>query len=315
MSRILLTDAERFPFDASDRAAVAAAGHELVELEGHDPEAIASAGRDAGAVLIYHARMTAGLIGRLERCRVLARCGGGYDNIDVAAARAAGMEVVYVPDYGVDEVADHAMALLLACARRLAASDAALRGGRWLPYAQLGSMHRLRGRRLGLVGFGRIARAVAERARGFGLEIAAHDPHADPAPDALALGLAELLETSDYLSLHVPLTAATRHLIGRAELARVKPGAVLVNTGRGELVDEAALLAALEAGRLAGAGLDVYEHEPVTADNPLLRRADVVVTPHSAAFSDEALAEVRRRALADALRALDGERPKDPVPT
>jgi D-3-phosphoglycerate dehydrogenase len=319
VTQVLLTDRDRFPFDARDRAALASAGVALVELDGHDPDAIAAAGREADGVFVYHAKLTAELIARLPALRVIARCGSGYDNVDVAAARARGVEVVYVPDYGVEDVADHTLALLLACARRVPASDRALRDGRWLSYGQLGTMRRLRGSVLGLLGFGRIARAVGGRAHAFGMELLVHDPGVDDVDLAIAgarraSDLAELLATADALSIHLPLTAATRGLIGAAELARMRPGALLVNTSRGEIVDEAALAAALAAGRLGGAGLDVFEVEPLPLDSPLIGMESAVVTPHSAAFSEQALAEVRMRALDDVLRVLAGQPPHDPAP-
>jgi len=319
VTRLLLTDRDRFPFGEEDRAAIAAAGATLAELDGHDADAIAAAGAEAAAVFVYHAKLTAELIERLPALRVIARCGSGFDNVDVAAARARGIEVVYVPDYGIDDVADHTLALLLAAARRVPASDRALREGRWLAYGQLGTMRRLRGSVLGLLGFGRIARAVATRARAFGMDLLVHDPGVgddvlDAAGARRADELTELLAGADALSIHLPLTPATRGLIGPAELALMRPGALLVNTSRGEIVDEAALAAALAGGRLVGAGLDVFELEPLPRDSPLIGMESAVVTPHSAAFSEQALAEVRSRALADALRVLAGQPPRDPAP-
>lgn len=319
MTSILLTDRDRFPLGPEDHAALAQAGVALAELDGHDPDAIAAAGAQAAGILVYHAKLTAELIARLPQLRVIARCGSGYDNVDVAAARARGIEVVYVPDYGVDDVADHTLALLLAAARRVPASDRALRDGRWLAYEQLGTMRRLRGSVLGLVGFGRIAQAVGVRARAFGMDLLVHDPAIGD--DVLAAAgarraedLGALLDGADALSLHVPLTPATRGLIGAGQLARLRPGALLVNTSRGEIVDEAAVAAALASGHLGGAGLDVFEHEPLDPDSSLIELESAVLTPHSAAFSEEALAEVRGRALADALRVLAGRPPRDPAP-
>lgn len=312
-ARALLTDADRFPFLPEEAERLRAGGVELVELEGHDREAVLEAAREADAVFVYHARFDAAAIDRLGRCRVLARCGAGFDNIDVAAARARGVEVTYVPDYGVDDVAEHALALLLTCARRVVRSDAALRDGRWPAYRELGAMHRLRGRTLGVVGWGRIGRAVGERARALGMEVVAHDPALETA-DVPLLELGELLDAAHAVSLHAPLLPATRHLVGAAELDRLGPEGILINTGRGGLVDEAALAEALRAGRIAGAGLDVFETSPLPADSPLLELDGVVLTPHSAAFTDEALAEVRGRAVDDVLRVLGGEPARDPVP-
>jgi D-3-phosphoglycerate dehydrogenase / 2-oxoglutarate reductase len=312
----LLTDADRFPFADAERARLAAAGVALDCLDGHDPAELAERGPDVAALFVYHAQVDAPLVAALSGCRIVVRCGSGYDNIDVAAARAAGIEVAYVPDYGIDEVADHAFALLLACSRQVPLSDRRLRAGEWLPADALAPMRRLRGATLGLLGFGRIAQAVARRAVGFGMEVLATDPRGT-VPDDLPVTLvdeATLLASADVLSLHLPLTPATRGLLGAERLAALKPGAILVNTSRGEIVDEAALLAALDAGTLAAAGLDVFEHEPLEAGDPLLARDDVVVTPHSAAFSQDALAELGRRAVDEAIRVLGGTAARHPVP-
>jgi D-3-phosphoglycerate dehydrogenase len=306
----LLTDAERFPFDAEDRAALADAGVELRELHGHEPDDVVREAEGSDAIFVYYARFPRETIERLDGVKVLARCGAGYDNIDVAAARKRGIEVVYVPDYGVDDVADHALALLLACARRVAQADRAVRAGTWPSYGDLAPMHRLRGRTIGVVGYGHIGRNVAAKARALGLRVLVHDPYV---PDE-SVPLGELLRESDFVSLHVPLTDATRHLLGADELAAMKPTAILVNTARGAIVDTDALAAALERGSLGGAALDVFEQTPLPADHALRSLENVVLTPHSAAYTEEALAEVRKRPLADALRVLRGEQPKDAVP-
>jgi D-3-phosphoglycerate dehydrogenase / 2-oxoglutarate reductase len=306
----LLTDADRFPFDADDRALLTAAGVELRELEGHDPDDVVRAARGVDAVFVYHARFPRETIAQLDGVRVLARCGAGYDNIDVAAARAQGIEVVYVPDYGVDDVADHALAVLLASARRVAQSDRAIRAGGWPPYSDLAPMRRLRSCTLGVVGYGRIGRNLAAKGAALGLRVLVHDPYV---PDT-SIDLRRLLRESDFVSLHVPLNDATRHMIGRSELAHMRPTAILVNTARGGLVDTTALADALRAGELGGAALDVFEETPLPVDHPLRSLDNVVLTPHSAAYTEEALAEVRKRPLADALRVLRGETPRDAAP-
>jgi D-3-phosphoglycerate dehydrogenase len=310
MAVALLTDSDRFPFDADDRAALAAEGVELRELPGHEPDAVVAAARGADVVFVYHARFTRETIARLNALRVLARCGAGYDNIDVAAARERGIEVVYVPDYGIDDVADHALGLILACARKIALCDRRVRAGDWPAYGELAPMRRLRGRTLGLYGYGRIGRNLSEKGRALGLRVLAHDPYVDEATATRD----ELIGESDFLSIHVPLTEETRHLIGPAELAAMRPGAVLVNTARGPVVDTLALAAALRSGRLAGAGIDVFEEAPLAADHPLRDCETAVLTPHSAAFTEESVTEVRKRSIADALRLLRGERPVNPVP-
>jgi D-3-phosphoglycerate dehydrogenase len=312
----VLTDADRFPFADADRDRLAGAGVELVEVPGHDPARVPDR---ADAVFAYSLRVDETLLDRLPRCRVVARCGAGYDNVDVAAARRRGIAITYVPEYGSVDVAEHTIALLLGCARRLAAADAAVRAGRWPGYPELGPMRRLGGRTLGLVGFGRIAREVARMALGLGLRVAASDPYVAAAEVRAAgvtpLGFDELLATADVVSVHLPLTAATRGLIGAAELARMKAGAVLLNTARGALVDTAALVEAVRSGRLSGAGLDVTDPEPLPAGHPLLALPQVVLTPHSAALAEEALADLRRTAVADVLLVLAGRPPRFPVPT
>lgn len=316
MTRVLLTDSDRFPFAPGEVNELTAAGGVLDLLPGHDPEEIAAAGRAAAGVLVYSGRFDAALLARLRECRILARCGAGYDNIDVRAAAERGIVVTYVPAYGADDVAEHAIALLFACARRLGRCDRSVRAGRWPSYAELGRMSRLSGRTLGLLGFGRIAREVASRASGLRLRVIAHDPFVAPAEggEAELVPARELFAESDFLSVHLPLTPDTRHLVGRETFALMRPTAYLINTSRGAVVDQAALVAALDAGLIAGAGLDVLDGEPPEAADPLLRHPDVIITPHSAAYTEEALGEVRRTALADVARVLRGQRPVYPVP-
>jgi D-3-phosphoglycerate dehydrogenase / 2-oxoglutarate reductase len=310
MAVVLLTDSDIFPFDAEDRATLADAGVELRELAGHAPGEVVSAAKGADAVFVYYARFPRETIQKLDGVRVLARCGTGYDNIDVIAARERGIEVVYVPDYGMDDIADHALALLLACARRIAESDRAVRAGAWPSYAALVPMFRLRGRTLGVLGYGRIGRNLAEKARALGLRVLAHDPYVAEASTDREV----LFRESDFVSVHVPLTEETRHSVGREDIALMKPTAILINTARGPIVDTTALAEALIEGRLGGAGLDVFEETPLPADHPLRRCENAVLTPHSAAYTEEALAEVRKRPLADALRVLRGDPPINPVP-
>ena len=310
MPTVLLTDADCFPFDPDDRASLEEAGVELREIAGHEPDDVVEAAEGADGIFVYHARFPRETIARLDGVRVLARCGAGYDNIDIAAARERGITVVYVPDYGVDDVADHALALLLACARRVAQADRAVRAGGWPTYADLAPMRRLRGRTLGVLGYGRIGRNLAEKARALGLRVLVHDPYVP----AESTDRDSLLRESDFVSIHVPLTDVSRHSIGRAEFDLMKPTAILVNTARGPIVDTDALVEALAAGRLGGAGLDVFEEAPLPSDHPLRTFDNVVLTPHSAAYTEEALAEVRKRPLEDALRVLGGEAPRNPVP-
>lgn len=314
----LLVDAERFPFDEDDLRILANGGVRLEEIVGHDPEHVISAARDADAIFVYSLKVDKTFIEQLNHCKIIARCGVGYDNIDVATAQAQGIEVTYVPDYGVHDVAEHTIALLMASARRLAASDRAVQAGNWPSYLELGPMSRISGSTLGLLGFGRIARQVAARASALGLSVLTHDSFVDP-KEAQQLGvpllsLQQVLERSDFVSIHLPLTPETYHLIDDSTLGLMRPSAMLINTSRGAVIDQDALLKALDSGKIAGAALDVLEHEPPEKGNSIINRPNVLITPHSAAYTREALSEVRRTALTDVIRVLHGEQPFHPIP-
>jgi D-3-phosphoglycerate dehydrogenase / 2-oxoglutarate reductase len=296
-----------------ERELLGAAGHEL-RFDGNvaDPDEIVELAGEANAVLNCDVPMPAHVIQRLEHCRVIARYGVGVDTIDIEAATAHGVLVTNVPDYCIDEVSDHALALILSLARGVTRLDRSVRAGAWdMSGAQ--KTRRLRGRILGLVGFGRIARALAAKASAIGLVVSAFDPYLPDdeirAAGAMPQSLSDLLRTADIVSIHVPLTAESRHLIDRARLALMKPDALLVNTSRGSVVDTAALQDALNSGDLAGAGLDVLEIEPPDPLDPLLRREDMVVTPHAAFFSEESVAELQRKAAEQVVAALAGSIP------
>jgi phosphoglycerate dehydrogenase-like enzyme len=252
----------------------------------------------------------------LERApglRVIARSGIGFDNIDVAAATARGIAVCNAPDGPTVSTAEHAVALLLAVAKRLEPSQRALREGRTSGYYARHPGIELDGKVLGLVGFGRIARRVARIAQGLGMEVVTVDPFLDPSTvpaDVRRLdSLEELLPQVDAISVHVPLTAASAGMFDAARFAAMRRGALFINTARGGLVDQEALLAALESGQLAGAGLDVTAPEPLPADHPLLGRDDVVVTPHVASATAEGKERILRIAFSEALAVIDGRRP------
>jgi D-3-phosphoglycerate dehydrogenase len=272
--------------------------------------------QEADAVLNCYAKMTARVIAELKRCRVIARYGIGVDNVDIAAATRAKIVVTNVPDYCVDEVSDHGLALFLALARRVVAADSAVKGGAWDVVAHKG-IRRLRGQTLGLLGFGKIARALAVKAQALGMQVLAFDPFVDAETMARlkvrAADMDTLLTESDAVSVHVPLSPETRGIIGERALARMKPTAFLINTSRGGLVDEQALAAALTAGRLAGAALDVVEKEPPPPDHPLRKAPNVILTPHLAFYSREAVVELQTKVAEEAARALRGEPPRSPV--
>jgi D-3-phosphoglycerate dehydrogenase len=252
--------------------------------------------------------MPAEAIGRLAQCRAIARYGVGVDTIDLDAATARGIRVSNVPDYCVEEVALHTIALLLAAHRRIVRGDRLVRGGGWGALGA-GPVRRLEGQLLGLIGCGRIPRSVATKARALGLRVAAHDPFvAEIAwPDGVEryADLGDLAADADFLSVHAPLTEETRHLVDDRVLRRMPAHAVLVNTARGPLVDTAALDRALAEGRIGGAALDVLEAEPPAPDLPLLRHDDVIVTAHQAFYSEEALRDLQRKAAENLLGALE----------
>ena len=245
---------------------------------------------------------------RLESCSAIVRYGVGLDNVDIDVAQELGIAVGNVPEYGHEEISNHAIALLLGLSRKLFEFDAAVRrGGTGIPAPQ--SVARLSQRTLGLVGYGRIGRRVAEKARAFGLEVVAYDPYASTADGVELLGLDELLRRADILSLHVPLTPETRHMIGARELALLEPGSLVINIGRGGLVDEDALVAALQSGHIAGAALDVTEIEPLPLDSPLLDAPNVILTPHVAWVSEVALSDLKRLTAENALRLIGAREP------
>jgi len=309
------TDAPLQYLEGSPEAQILGAGG--VELRGKrcqsEAETIELA-READAVLNGMVPLTRRVLESLPRTVVIARYGVGVDNVDLEAATDAGIAVVYVPDYCVEEVSNQALALLLGWARQVTRSDALLRAGKWgWEYAaQMQSVHQ---QRLGIVGAGRIGLALARKARALQMEVVAHDPQvpaaALEAQGIRALGLDELLAQSDYVSVHTPLLASTRHLIGAAQLARMKPTAFLINTARGAVIDEQALIEALRAGRIAGAGLDVFEQEPLPADSPLRSLPNTILTPHVGAQSPLATQRMRRQVGEEVLRALRGELPQN----
>jgi D-3-phosphoglycerate dehydrogenase len=281
-----------------------------------DEDGMIAAVRDADALIIAASPVTRAVMSACEGLKVVMRTGVGYDVIDVPAATELGVIVVNVPDIWVREVANHALALLLAFNRKIITLDRHVHSGVWTSGVPggAGSLH---GETVGIVGLGNIGSAFARRVAAFETTVIACDPYVDDAHFA-ALGvervsLDTLAERSDYVSVHTLLNTETRHLIGEAFFRRMKPTALLINTSRGPVVDEHALTRALEDKRLAGAALDVWEQEPVKADNPLLAMDNVIATPHAAYFSSPAVAQVPRRCGEEVARVLTGQRPLNVV--
>ena len=281
-------------------------------------EDLLAAVRDADAIVyqLFPGHLTRDVLERRRRLKVIGRIGIGMDQVDLPAAVDCGVTVVNAAGAQAAAVADHAMALMLCLARNVVASHTALLAGDRRPPWQFMGIE-LEGKTLGIIGFGAIGRRLAQRAFGFGMAVRAYDPYV--APNAIEeagvtpVGLAELLGGSDFVSIHVPLTDETWHLIGANELATMRPGAYLVNTARGPIVDEVALVAALRDGGIAGAGLDVYEEEPLAPGSPLLALDGVVLTPHIAGWAIEAQVRTQESVVKDVARVLRGETPVNPV--
>ena len=288
---------------------------EIIHVGATDTLAAREAVRGADAVMVTIQPVPADLIASMERCRIIARVGTGLDAIDLNAATQHGVWVTYVPDYSIDEVSTHTLTLLLAQARGVAPLLLATQVGKWDSSGVY--VRRLQGQVLGLVRCGRIGLATAAKGRGVGLEVIAYDPYANAdtlaAAGVGAVDLPTLLRDSDFISLHTPLTRDNRHIIDAAALAQMKPSAYLINTARGPLIDEAALLNAVRAGTIAGAALDVLSEEPPAADNPLLHEPHILITPHVAWYSEAAKVDVRRRGAEEVVRVLRNEDPHAPV--
>ena len=287
-------------------------GIEIVESRTRDPVEFISQIRDADGIIIQYVPCPQEVIAAMDRAQVIVRYGIAVESIDLAAAKAKGIRVCNVPSYCLDEVSNHALALILALHRRLLPADQLLRAEKHTLEA-IRPIPRLKDCTAGLLGFGHIARRLAEKLQPLFRRVIAYDPFVKP--EAMArlgvqsVSLEELFRTSDFISIHVPLTPETRHLVSRELLRAMKPFAFLINTSRGAVVDEAALIQALQEKRIAGAGLDVFETEPLPKDNPLCSLDNVVLTHHIAWYSEGAIQELKETAAMEVLRVLRGEEP------
>ena len=304
-----------FPNLNPAREVLSRIGAELLLAEASTPQAIMQVARDADALLVTYAKVTAEMIGQMTGCRIIARFGIGVDNVDIAAATNASIVVTRVPDYCIDEVSDHTMALLLALARKIPFANSRAHAGRWEMPAVV-PIHRLRGSVLGLVGFGRISQLVATKAKAFGLRVISYDPFVCEETMQRAgvekVDFSELVKVSDHISIHTPLVPETNHLFNADVFRRMKPTAHLINTARGSIVDEEALAQALDQGRLSGAALDVLSPEPPST-SPLFGRDNVILTPHMSFYSAESLIELQSKAAEEVVRVLTGEAPRNPL--
>jgi D-3-phosphoglycerate dehydrogenase / 2-oxoglutarate reductase len=315
--KIVITDFSD-PSHELEEAELRASGlsYDLVRLNTRSADELLPHVRDADALIVQWASISRPVIESLQHCRVISRYGIGVDMIDLEAASERGIPVCNVPDYCIDEVSTHAIAFVLALNRRLFAQTAHVASGQW-GGAPGGTPERLSLQSMGVLGLGRIGREVARKAQGVGLKVLAHDPYLPP-DQAQALGvelvgLDELLRRSDYISIHCPLTQETRHLIGPAQLAVMKPSAFLINMARGPVVDQPALYQALVKGVIAGAAADVLEQEPPDPNDPLLKLPNMLVTPHSSSASTESIVQLRRDVARNVVQVLRGDPPRGVV--
>ena len=279
------------------------------------PEAFMALAAKADAVLVTYAKINADMIAGMPKVRIISRFGIGVDNVDLDAATARGIVVTKVPDYCIDEVSDHAMALLLAVVRKIPMISAKVHAGEW-KMPDVVPIARLRGSTLGLMGFGRIPQLMVPKAQSFGIKVVAYDPFV-PKDVFQKLGVEQvdfeqLLKVSDYISIHSPLVPETKGIFNADAFKKMKKTAYVVNTARGPIIDEAALAAALDAGEIAGAALDVMTQEP-PGSSPLFGRANVIITPHTSFYSTEALVELQTKATQEVVSVLSGQAPRNPV--
>ena len=297
-----------------EREILTAAGGEFIDASEMPLEQALRLCEDAEGVMLRRIEVPAEMLRRFRRCQILVRYGVGTDNVDVAAATAQNIIVGHIPDYGMDEVSTHAIGLLLACVRRLVETHVKMtRTDAWDVHREQ-PLWRMAGRTLGIVGLGNIGRTVARKMAGWDLRLLAADPFIDPNhADRLGVKRVELdtlFRESDYVTLHCPLLPETRHLVDAGRLGLLKPGSILINTARGPVVDTAALLASLDAGRLSMAGLDVFEEEPLPQDSPLRDHPRVILTDHVAWYSEEAQAQLQRTAAEELARVCTGGLPR-----
>lgn len=311
--RVLVTDYV-WPSTQPEREVLSSIGADIIEAPDPSEDTLVDLAADADAIMTCFAQVTDRVVRAARKCLVISRYGVGVDNIAVDTATAEGIPVTYVPDYCVDEVSDHVMALLLTWNRQIGFYDRTARQGNWEGVRSPVPLVRLRGSTVGVVGLGRIGRAVSAKAKAFGMNVLAHDPYLAQG-DAVALGvrlvdLQSLLAESDYVTIHTPLNSQTQGLIGARELAQMKPTAFLINCARGPIIDETALYAALSERRIAGAGLDVMEQAAPSASNPIFSLDNVVVTPHIAFLSQQSVHELEIRTAQATVDVLQGRMPQ-----
>ena len=316
--RALITDYV-WPNIEVESEVLRAGGVEPVVAPDTSEETLAGLVVDADIIMFCFAQVTGNVLRAAERCMVASRYGIGVDNIDISTATELGIVVTNVPDYCMDEVTDHAIGMILALNRRFGQHDGEVKAGGWGNVVLDQPMHRTRGATLGILGFGRIGRSIADKAVGFGMNIIAYDPLIEPGHSipmcsgnsVEIVSFEEVLQRSNFITVHTPLTPETEGMIGPDELAMMMPGSIIVNCARGGIIEEQALADALNSGHLAGAGLDVVEPAPPPNDHPLLSAKNIIITPHTAFFSQASTIELERRTAEEALRVLNGNQPEN----
>jgi len=307
--KIVITDCDH-PTVEIERAILSEIDPELILAYCNTEDEVIEVAKDADGIINQYAPISRRVIESLKRCKVIARYGVGVDNIDVEAATEHKIIVANVPDYCIDEVSTHALALILACARGITLLNSKIKEKRW-DFTLAKPLFRTQGKILGLFGLGKIARAVAQKASGFNFRIIAYDPYVSKVDGGIKLiEFSQLLSDSDFISIHVPLTAETRHSFGENELKKMKKTAYLINTSRGPIVDEKALYQALKNRWIAGAALDVMEKEPPDWNSSLLQLDNLIITPHISFYSEESYVELKTKVAQTVLSVLKGELPK-----
>jgi len=314
--KVLITD-HVWPTTDPERAVLEAAGAKVIVAPDGNEDTLINLAKDVDAIMTCFAKVTEKVIRSAEKCVAIGRFGVGTDNIDVATATELGIPVTYVPDYCVDEVSDHVLAMLHTWNRKIALFDQSVKSEGWGHLGLTMRIKRLRGKTIGIVGFGRIGQAVAEKASVFGLKILASDP-VTPKEIVESYGgqlvtFEELLKQSDFVSLHAPLTPATEKLIGSREFGLMKDDSFLINAARGPLIDESALYDALSNGKIGGAGLDVMVENEPPKNHPLMQLENILITPHTAFFSQESTLELEERAASEVVRVYKNIMPENLV--
>lgn len=316
MAKVYITDS-LFASNDIEMNALKARGHECVLIGSRDAAELASKGADADALIVQFAPINDQVLDAMPNLKVMSRYGIGVDNFDLDSARRHGVIACNCPGYCLEEVAEHTLAFMLASARQMIAVGANTRAGQWTVPGKEQPIVSLSGKTLGIVGLGAIAKEVAKRALAFNMKLIAFDPYLK-ASDAERLQveqvpLDQIWSRSDYITFHCPLTAETRHMLNADTLARTKRGVIIVNNGRGGLIDENALLDALNSGQVSMAALDVLEQEPPPSDYPLLKHPNVLVTPHIASVSEFSVGRLQEMAVMEVITVLDGNPPLHPV--